>query len=192
MSHGYLKCHCEHCDNPIEYPVESAGETVRCPHCQLPTPLSVPGGETEPEEGVVVGGRMGKFVVGGLAVLLITALGVAGTVLYVNRLKGQKRGAGGKPAAVPADGAGAVMAVPAGDWQKVKPVVGKFQGGYTAAQVKEGRYVLGGMCTECHKIYDPITFPPREWDNIARNMRGKAKLRAYEFDDMQVFVKSLR
>ena len=187
MSHGYLKCQCEHCANPIEYPVESAGEVVRCPHCQLPTPLTVPGGNVEVSDGIVLGGKMGKFVIGALVVLVLAVVGVAGTVWYVKHLKAQRQG-GGQPGAKPAIGA----SVPAGEWKKVKPVVGRFQGGFTAAQVSEGRYVLGGMCTECHKIYDPITYPPGEWDNIARNMRGKAKLRGHEFEDMQVFVRSIR
>jgi cytochrome c5 len=192
MSHGYLKCKCEHCDNPIEYPVESAGETVLCPHCHLPTPLTVPVPEGG-DDAVVVGGKMGKFVIIALIVLVIAAIGAAAAVDYAKHLKKKKFGGPPTPSAEASASAQnvAVEAV-GGDWQKIKPVVGRFQGGYTAAQIKEGRYILGGSCTECHKMYDPVIFPRSQWDEIARSMRGKAKLREHEFEDMQVFVQSIR
>ncbi|MDB6024340.1 MAG: hypothetical protein JWM68_563 [Verrucomicrobiales bacterium] len=36
---AYLKCDCEHCGNPIQFPVEAADTTVDCPHCSAKTLL---------------------------------------------------------------------------------------------------------------------------------------------------------
>ena len=38
----YAKCSCQHCGTHIEFPVEAAGRTVPCPHCQEHTALSLP------------------------------------------------------------------------------------------------------------------------------------------------------
>lgn len=194
MPHGFLKCECEHCNGHIEYPVESAGEVVRCPHCQLPTPLSVPGGEEE--SGIEIGGSQAKFVMVGLGILLVVAIVVSGAVFYVGQKKKNNnppppaapQAEGAAPAAVPV----VATSVPSGAWQQVKPFVGKFQGGYSASQVTEGRYVLAGPCTDCHKIYDPVRFRRSEWDNTLANMRGRAKLRGNEYDSIKRFVASIR
>jgi uncharacterized paraquat-inducible protein A len=37
----FLKCSCQHCGERIEYPVEAAGMTLTCPHCQTQTELMV-------------------------------------------------------------------------------------------------------------------------------------------------------
>ena len=84
-----------------------------------------------------------------------------------------------------------VMA-PDGEWKSVNPQVRPYQAGLSAAQVKEGRYVLAGPCTDCHKIYDPVTFGKSEWDSTMSSMRGKAKLRGREFEDLKLFVRSIR
>lgn len=36
------KCHCGHCQGPIEFEVEGGGMTVECPHCNQKTVLMVP------------------------------------------------------------------------------------------------------------------------------------------------------
>lgn len=38
---AYAKCSCQHCGNHIEFPVEAAGASVRCPHCDEPTTLAL-------------------------------------------------------------------------------------------------------------------------------------------------------
>ncbi|MGB0578199.1 MAG: hypothetical protein ACPGVU_00730 [Limisphaerales bacterium] len=192
---GYLKCNCHHCEGPIEYPVESAGEVCRCPHCNLPTPLVVPGGEEDPNT-ITVGGGSAKIIVIGLVILAAVVIGVAGTVWYVGNLKKKKDGppAGPKSEAptqtvVASTGSGAVVD---GPWKTVRPVVAQFQAGLSAAQVKEGRYVLSGPCTDCHKMYDPVTFERDAWNSTLSNMRGRAKLRGREYEDLQLFVRSIR
>jgi hypothetical protein len=192
MTPGFLKCNCHHCDGHIEYPVESAGEVVRCPHCDLPTPLVVPGAEEDPNV-VAVGGNQAKFVIAGLAVLVAIVVGAAGTVWYVDHLK-KKKGIVSAPTGGKAPGVASapdVMA-PDGEWKSVNPQVRPYQAGLSAAQVKEGRYVLAGPCTDCHKIYDPVTFGKSEWDSTMSSMRGKAKLRGREFEDLKLFVRSIR
>jgi len=191
---GYLKCNCHHCEERIEYPVESAGEVVRCPHCNLPTPLLVPGGEEDPNV-ITIGGGSTKIVVIGLVVLLAVVVAVAGTVWYVGHLKRKKQGpAPEQKSEAPAQTVVASMgtSVVDGPWKSIRPVVGQFQAGLSAAQVKEGRYVLSGPCTDCHKMYDPVTFRREEWNSILNNMRGRAKLRGREYQDLQLFVKSVR
>lgn len=194
--HGYLKCNCHHCEGHIEYPVESAGEVVRCPHCNLPTPLVVPGGEEDPNV-VTIGGGKAKLVIVALIVLLVVVVGVAGTVWYVGSLKRNKEwpapaSKSEVPAQTVAASAGSGDAPLDGPWKSVRPLVGKFQAGLSAAQVKEGRYVLSGPCTDCHKMYDPVTFERNEWNSILGNMRGRAKLRGREYQDLQLFVQSIR
>lgn len=192
MAHGFLKCECEHCNGHIEYPVESAGEVARCPHCQLPTPLTIPG--TESEGGIEVGGSKAKFVIAALVALVLVAAGVS-VFVFVLAAKKKKDSVPSPQSApqgsVPAPAAGAT-AVPGGDWQQVRPYVGKFQGGYTGAQVAAGRDVMAGPCQDCHKIYDPIRFKRSEWDNVLGNMRGRAKLRGNEYDAIKRFVASIR
>jgi hypothetical protein len=39
---GEAKCNCQHCDGTIEFPLEMAGQTVTCPHCQTDTLLINP------------------------------------------------------------------------------------------------------------------------------------------------------
>ena len=38
----YAKCSCQHCGTHIEFPLEAAGRTLACPHCQALTELSRP------------------------------------------------------------------------------------------------------------------------------------------------------
>lgn len=192
MPHGFLKCECEHCHGHIEYPVESAGEVVRCPHCQLPTPLVIPGGEEE--SGIEIGGSKAKLVIAALAVLVLVAVGVSIAVFVV----AAKKKKGSPPAPAPAAQGAApaptavTTAVPGGSWQQVKPYIGKFQGGYSGAQVAAGRDVMAGPCQDCHKIYDPIRFRRSQWDQLLGNMRGRAKLRGNEYDAIKRFVASIR
>ena len=190
---GYLKCKCHHCEGHIEYPVESAGEVCRCPHCNLPTPLVVPGGEEDPNV-ITIGGGKAKFVIIALIILLAVAVGVAGAVWYVGNIKKNKDGppAGQKSAAPASTAVASAGAALDGPWKQVRPVIGRYQAGLTAAQVKEGRYVLSGPCTDCHKMYDPVTFGREEWNSILGNMRGRAKLRGREYENLQMFVRSVR
>ena len=74
----------------------------------------------------------------------------------------------------------------------VTPVVGKFQNGLTAAQIKSGRGIIAGPCTDCHRQYDPAIYGSEEWSRILGSMRGKAKLRGRDSDDLDTFVRSVR
>src|ERR1035438_1871218 len=37
-----FKCNCQHCSGHISFPMEMAGQTISCPHCQLETLLFIP------------------------------------------------------------------------------------------------------------------------------------------------------
>jgi hypothetical protein len=43
------KCNCQHCSGHISFPVEMAGQTILCPHCQLETLLFIPPVATPPK-----------------------------------------------------------------------------------------------------------------------------------------------
>jgi predicted RNA-binding Zn-ribbon protein involved in translation (DUF1610 family) len=46
------KCHCEHCQNPIEFEAEHTGQTVECPHCAKMTYLRLPKNFIQPAASV--------------------------------------------------------------------------------------------------------------------------------------------
>ena len=61
----YAKCSCRHCGTHIEFPVEAAGRTLACPHCQEPTELSRPAptpAADRPKAAQVVGAFRGAMV----------------------------------------------------------------------------------------------------------------------------------
>jgi mono/diheme cytochrome c family protein len=195
MADGYLKCPCDHCELNIEFPVQSVGEIVRCPHCQLPTPLTVPAPETV---GAEVGGAYAKWLIATVIFSLILVIVTVGGLFYAKNLKKKKGIApapaaqnAGTPAAQPA-ATGTSGAVPAGDWKLVQPVVGKFQGGYSADQISGGRYVLTGNCVECHGVYNPARYEKQKWDTTLSNMRGRAKLNNRDYEDLVRFVATIR
>jgi hypothetical protein len=71
-------------------------------------------------------------------------------------------------------------------------VVAKFQNGLSAAQIRVGREVIAGPCVDCHRQYDPATYGGEEWNRIIGSMRGKAKLRGKQSDELDAFVRSVR
>jgi hypothetical protein len=62
----FFTCHCEHCRGPIEFPADSIGTTVACPHCANQTELTLPPLEREPIESP----RARLWAIGGVLVLL--------------------------------------------------------------------------------------------------------------------------
>ena len=45
-----LQCNCQHCNGHIAFPVETAGQSINCPHCQLETLLFIPPAEVSPKQ----------------------------------------------------------------------------------------------------------------------------------------------
>ena len=194
---GFLKCTCEHCGGRIEYPAEAVGANVACPHCQQETPLKLDGGDDA--EVIVVGGGKAKLVIGTVIACVVAAAVLAGALVWVKQKavlkdsQGTSTGAAQKtekrvaaPAANPSD------RVELDPPKAVVPAVGKFQGGLTGAQIKHGRELFGGACTECHRQYDPATYGATEWEKTIGAMRGKAKLKGREGDDLDTFVRTVR
>jgi len=195
---GFLKCSCEHCGGRIEYPATAVGARVPCPHCQRETLLKLDEVGDDPEV-LTLGGGKAKLVIGTViaCVAAVTALLVAG--IWVKKKAEQKNQLGGSaaPAAgvagtASASGGGSSPKVMLDPVKPVTPVVGKFQNGLTAAQIKNGRAIIAGPCTDCHRQYDPATYGNEEWSRIVGSMRGKAKLRGRENDDLDTFVRSVR
>ena len=196
MSDGYLKSPCEHCELNIEFPVDSVGEIVRCPHCNLPTPLNVP---VPDNEATLVGGSYAKWLVATVIFCAVLTVVAIGGLFYAKSLK-KKKGAptpaappqtAGTPASAPGAAASS-GAVPEGKWKNVQPQIHKFQAGYSAAQIRDGRNVLGGACVDCHEIYNPADYRDEEWKSTINNMRGRAKLRGREYEDLVRFVATIR
>jgi cytochrome c5 len=99
----------------------------------------------------------------------------------------------GKPAAAaPASSGSSSSAVQLDPPKAVTPVVAKFQNGFTAQQIRNGRDLFGGACTECHRQYDPATYNDTEWERTIGGMRGKAKLRGKQSDELDTFVRTVR
>ncbi len=190
---GFLKCTCEHCGGRIEYPTEAVGATVPCPHCQQETLLKFDGGDDA--DVVTVGGGKARLVIGTVVACVVAAATLVGALIWV-----KKMGAGKHAPAVSNSGKPSVPAAPANPLAKLEldppqaviPVIGKFQNGLTAAQIKGGRDVISGACTDCHRQFDPATYGSAEWNRIVGTMRGKAKLRPKESDDLDTFVRSVR
>ncbi len=191
---GFLKCTCEHCGGRIEYPAEAVGASAPCPHCQQETPLRLDGGDDA--DVVVVGGSKARLVIGTViaCVVAIAALAAAGIWAKKKRdtkapVESRTSASASTPAAPPANPLAKVELDPP---KAVVPVVGKFQNGLTGAQIKHGRDLFGGACTECHRQYDPATYGGEEWNRTIGAMRGKAKLRGREGEDLDTFVRTVR
>lgn len=192
---GFLKCTCEHCGGRIEYPAEAVGANVPCPHCQQETPLKLDGGGDA--DVVTVGGGKAKLVIG-----VVVASLVAVGVLVAALLWAKKKGAGKDAPVAAASGKAntSAAAAPSNPLAKVEldppksvvPEIGKFQNGLTATQIKGGREVIGGACTDCHRQFDPATYREEEWNRIVGTMRGKAKLNAKQSEALDTFVRSVR
>lgn len=192
---GFLKCNCEHCGGRIEYPAEAVGANVACPHCQQETPLKLDGGGDDVEV-VTVGGGKAKLVLGTIVACLVAVAALVAAGIWVKKRGAAKEAVEGKPApktatAAPSGGAGGSK-VELDPPKAVVPVVGKFQNGLSAAQIKSGRAIIAGPCTDCHRQYDPATYNGEEWNRIIGSMRGKAKLRGRENDDLDTFVRSVK
>ncbi len=194
---GFLKCSCEHCGGRIEYPAEAVGANVACPHCQQETPLKLD--SPDDAEVIAVGGGKAKLVVGTVIACVVAIAALVAVGIYVKKRGGAKdslgtpTGAAQKPekmvAAPPANPSARVELDPP---KAVVPVVSKFQNGLTGAQIKHGRELFGGACTECHRQYDPATYGATEWEKTVGAMRGKAKLKGREGDDLDTFVRTVR
>lgn len=192
---GFLKCTCEHCGGRIEYPAEAVGASAPCPHCQQETPLKLDsdGGDADV---IVVGGGKAKLVIGTVIACVVAVAALVAAGIWVKKKRGDKE----SPVASSSSTTGSVGSAPAKLGAKVEldppksvvPVVGKFQNGMTAAQIKNGREIIGGACTDCHRQYDPATYAGEEWNRIVGTMRGKAKLRPKQSDDLDTFVRSVR
>ncbi len=61
-----------------------------------------------------------------------------------------------------------------------------------SAAVKRGRAVFAGPCSNCHQLFDPVPYDSTSWNNLIGNMRGKAKLGADDYADLQEFIKTVR
>ena len=193
---GFLKCSCEHCGGRIEYPAEAVGANVACPHCQQETPLKLDSGDDA--DVVVVGGGKAKLVLGAVIASVVAVAVLAGALAWAKRKSTLKDSLG---TTTPSQKAGKVVAAPPANPsarveldppKAVVPVVGKFQNGLTGPQIKSGRTLFGGACTECHRQYDPATYGATEWEKTIGAMRGKAKLRGRESEDLDTFVRAVR
>ena len=190
---AFLKCTCEHCGGRIEYPAEAVGANVPCPHCQHETPLKLDTGESA--EVLSVGGAKWKLVAGALvaSLVLVGVLWAGAGWLKKRRESGAVVSSPGKPAAVASARSGSSSSAVQLDPPKaVTPVVAKFQNGFTAQQIRNGRDLFGGACTECHRQYDPATYNDTEWERTIGGMRGKAKLRGKQSDELDTFVRTVR
>lgn len=97
MAHiKYLKCSCSHCRGHIEFPADSIGATIDCPHCgaqtelYLPEPISTDSGSKKPLIIAVVG-----------LIIVAVGLGAAYSALNTAKRLAQKKQEAAKAAASP-------------------------------------------------------------------------------------------
>ena len=191
MMETNLKGPCAQCGGLLEFAATDAGAEVECPLCQKTTVLRA-GDGAEEAGGGAKGGRSRKVVLVAAAVVLVLSVVGAGAAFYIK----QK---GGKPVVTEARAA-AAKAVKASEPERVEetsakqvvPLVGVFQAGLSAAQIREGREVFNLKCYDCHHLYDPSIYEEKQWDSIFGSMRGKAKLSGREAQAISVFIKSVR
>src|SRR5262245_10005945 len=65
----FLKCNCQHCGSPIEFPAHGVGLEINCPHCGQTTLLSKP--------------RKSRVLAGALALVVLAALGGGGSWYFL-------------------------------------------------------------------------------------------------------------
>lgn len=191
---GFLKCACEHCGGRIEYPTEAVGAKAPCPHCRRETLLKLDSDDTA--EVLAVGGHRTQWVIGTVVACVAAIALLVGAGIWVKK-RGAAKAESGDKATTPGNPAPPPVAnlqarVELDPPKAVVPVIGKFQNGLTAAQIKNGREIIGGACTDCHRQYDPATYAGAEWDRIVGSMRGKAKLRPKQSEELDIFVRSVR
>lgn len=92
----FFESSCTHCGWVIEFPVESIGLTVACPHCAQITELSLAfpvSASPRPAHGL-------KWMVAGLVILAVGMAGVTGAFFMAQRLAKRTRGSSSLPAAI--------------------------------------------------------------------------------------------
>lgn len=47
---------------------------------------------------------------------------------------------------------------------------------FTAAELEEGKLIMESSCKRCHKLYEPESHTPKQWDKILPRMNKRAKL----------------
>jgi hypothetical protein len=209
---GFLKCSCETCGGHIEFPGHAIDSVVTCPHCSNQTTLRL---DVETEADVEVDAEPGpwrKLIITTVVLVVLTAV-TAGAVYYV-RSKAQKGGlrpnlaAADGPAPAPATGSSSKTpvakkdsspALPAAPEHVVDPDPAKHRFPIEAArrapapgEIKSGREVYLGHCSECHVFYDPSMYTAAQWTDILGKMAGKAKLGRDDRDRLTRFTQSLR
>jgi hypothetical protein len=73
----YLKGECSHCGGPIGFPADSIGSTASCPHCSLPTELTLARPKDEPS-------LPSKTIVWTVAAVLILGLGLIAAMVALH------------------------------------------------------------------------------------------------------------
>ena len=189
-----LKGPCTQCGGLLEFAATDAGAEVECPLCQKTTVLRE-GGMADGVDGTgggAKGGRSRKVLLVAASVVLVLSVAGAGAAFYIKQKGGKPVVTEARAAAAKAVKASAPERVEEGSAKMVVPVVGTFQAGLSAAQIREGREVFNRKCYDCHHLYDPSIYDEKQWDSIFGSMRGKAKLSGSEAQAVAVFIKSVR
>jgi hypothetical protein len=87
----FLKCNCNQCGGPIEFPADGIGMTIPCPHCGWDTELTL----APPEVTSPRSARSLKWIVAGAIILVLGIVGTVGALLLAQKLMRQP---GARPA----------------------------------------------------------------------------------------------
>ena len=197
MMETNLKGPCAQCGGLLEFAATDAGAEVECPLCQKTTVLragavagAADGGDAS--GGGPKGGRSRKVLLVAAAVVLVLSVAGAGAAFYIKQKGGKPVVAEARAVAAKAVKASVPERVEESGGKLVVPLVGAFQAGLSAAQIRDGREVFNRKCYDCHHLYDPSIYDEKQWDSIFGSMRGKAKLSGAEAQAVAVFIKSVR
>ena len=193
MMETNLKGPCAQCGGLLEFAPTDAGAEVECPLCQKTTVLQAgAAGGVDASGGGPKGGRSRKVLLVAAAVVLVLSVAGAGAAFYIKQKGGKPVVVEARAAAAKAVKASAPERVEEASAKSVVPLVGAFQAGLSAAQIRKGREVFNRKCYDCHHLYDPSIYDEKQWDSIFGSMRGKAKLSGAEAQAVAVFIKSVR
>jgi hypothetical protein len=85
------KCNCQHCSGHISFPVEMAGQTISCPHCQLETMLFIPSADTNAPQFAPAkkGISLVWWIFGGAALAFLLLFSFLGGFAFLQRSPGK-------------------------------------------------------------------------------------------------------
>jgi hypothetical protein len=209
---GFLKGSCVHCGGHIEFPGSAIDTVVPCPHCGNQTVLRFDQIEDHTEDADE--GNAQRMLIIALIILVVALGAIAGGYYYL-KSKTSKSGipkkktetqiapvVSSKPKSDPAKATSepklAMLNFETVPDTNVDADPAKHRFPLEAArrsatgEIRIGRQVFLGHCSECHVFYDPAMYSADQWPQLLNKMEGKAKLGRDEREKLEKFMATIR